>query len=50
MLESSNVNPIRELVNMLEIQRDYEGAHKMVKGEHDRLTRAIRELARIEQS
>lgn len=49
VLENSNVNPVTALVQMLEIQRDYQGAHKMIKGEHDRLTRAIRELGRIEQ-
>lgn len=49
-LEKSNVNPVRELVNMLEIQRDYQGAHRMIKSEHDRLTKAIQELGRVEQS
>ncbi len=50
MLESSNVNPIVELTHMLDIQRAYESAHKMTKGEHDRLTRAIREIGSIDQS
>lgn len=49
-IERSNVNPVRELVNMLEIQRDYQGAHRMIKTEHDRMTRAIRELGRVEQA
>lgn len=49
-LEGSNVNPVSELVYMLEIQRDYQASHKMMKGEHDRLTRAIRELGKVEQA
>lgn len=49
MLEGSNVNPIVELVRMLEIQRDYQGSHRIMKTEHDRLTRAIKELGRVEQ-
>jgi flagellar basal-body rod protein FlgF len=48
MLESSNVNSVVELVNMLDIQRDYQGMHRMLKSEHDRLTRAIREIGQIE--
>jgi len=49
MLESSNVNPVNELVTMLEIQRDYQASHRMMKSEHDRLSRAIKELGRVEQ-
>lgn len=49
MLENSNVNPVTELVTMLEIQRDYQATHRMMKSEHDRLSRAIKELGRVEQ-
>lgn len=49
-LERSNVNPVYELVHMLNIQRDHSSTHKMTKGEHDRLTRAIREIGRVEQA
>lgn len=49
-VEKSNVNAVRELVTMLEIQRQYQGAHKMIKSEHDRMTQAIRELGKVEQA
>ena len=50
MLESSNVNPVVELVSMLQIQRDFEGVHKMGKTENERMTRAIRELGRVDSA
>lgn len=49
MLENSNVNPVIELVNLLGIQRDYQATHRLMKSEHDRLNRAIKELGRVEQ-
>ncbi len=49
-LERSNVNSVFEIVHMLEIQRDHNSTHKMTSGEHDRLTRAIREIGRVEQA
>ncbi len=50
MLEESNVNAVSELVYMLGIQQNYQASNKMLTGEHDRLTRAIREIGRVEPS
>ena len=48
-LEGSNVNAVTELVNLLQVQKDYQGVHRMIKGEHDRLVQAIRELGKVDQ-
>lgn len=48
-LEGSNVNAVSELVNLLQVQKDYQGVHRMIKGEHDRLVQAIRELGKLDQ-
>jgi len=50
MVEDSNVNPVTELVYMLSVQRNHQAGHKMVTGEHDRLTRAIREIGKVDQA
>jgi len=49
-VETSNVNPVNELVYMLGVQRDYQASNRMVKGEHDRQTRAIREIGQVDQA
>ena len=48
-VERSNVNPVMALVTMLDLQKDYQGIHRMIKAENDRLTRGIREIGRVEQ-
>lgn len=41
-LESSNVNPVRELTRMIEIQRAYEAGQSLMKSEDERQRQAIR--------
>lgn len=41
MLEESNVQPVVEMTNMLNIMRSYEGVMNMIQGEHDRQMKAI---------
>ncbi len=45
MLEGSNVQPILEMTNMIRVQRSYDGAGKLINGEHERIRQMIRELA-----
>ncbi len=46
MLEGSNVNPILEITHMIQVQRAYEGAQKMIENEHDRQRKTIEAYAR----
>ncbi len=45
MIESSNVESIVEMTNMIEINRAYTSAKKFVDSEHDRMRLAIRKLS-----
>ena len=45
MLEGSNVEPVREMANMIEVQRAYESAKTLVEREHDRIKSVIRDLS-----
>lgn len=49
-LEGSNVNAVTELVNLLQVQKDYQGIYRMIKSEHDRLVQSIRELGKVDQA
>jgi flagellar basal-body rod protein FlgF len=45
MIEDSNVQPVVEMTNMLNILRSYEGVMNMIQGEHDRQLKAIDTLS-----
>ena len=45
MLEGSNIEPVREMTTMIEVQRAYEGAKTLIDREHERIQRAIRDLS-----
>lgn len=44
MVEDSNVQPIIEMTNLIQVTRDYEAAQKMIDAEHERQLRAIANL------
>lgn len=46
MVESSNVNPVGEMTNMLEVQRSYEAVKNMIDSEDKRQQAIIQRLAR----
>jgi flagellar basal-body rod protein FlgF len=46
MLEGSNVNPILEITNLIEIQRAYESVTRMIEGNTDLSRRAVERLGR----
>ncbi len=46
MLEGSNVNPILEITNLIEISRAYERASKMIESNHDLSKRSVERLGR----
>lgn len=41
MIEGSNVDSIREMTNMIWVQRSYQSAQKFIESEHERMRRAI---------
>jgi len=45
MIEKSNVNPIVEMTKMIEVQRAYERAQRVIEIEHQRQTDAIQSLS-----
>jgi flagellar basal-body rod protein FlgF len=46
MLEASNVEPILEMTNMIELTRQYASTQSLLDAEHDRLRTAIQRLGR----
>ncbi len=46
-LESSNVNPVREMVDLIGAFRAYEASQHVIKAHDDTLDRAVNEIARI---
>jgi flagellar basal-body rod protein FlgG len=46
-LEASNVNPVIEMVNLIEVHRNYEANQKMIQAHDGALGRAINEVGRI---
>ena len=46
MLEGSNVNPIVEITNLIEIQRAYESVSRMMESTNDLSRRAVERLGR----
>jgi flagellar basal-body rod protein FlgF len=47
MVEGSNVQPILEISNMIEVMRRYQSAQIMAEGEHDRIRKAIDKLSHV---
>jgi len=47
VLEGSNVQPVVELTQMIEVSRSYERASRLLDGEHERIRRAVSELGRL---
>jgi flagellar basal-body rod protein FlgF len=41
MLEQSNVQSVKELTNMIWVQRSYEAVQRFIDGEDDRMKRAV---------
>ncbi len=46
LLESSNVEPIIEMTNMIDLMRQYQNTQNLIDGEHDRLRKAVERLGR----
>lgn len=46
LLEGSNVKPVVEMTQMIEIQRNYMSAQKVVENEHERIRAMIQKLGR----
>jgi flagellar basal-body rod protein FlgF len=46
-LESSNVNPVVEMVNLIEVHRTYEANQKMIQAHDNALGRVINEVGRV---
>lgn len=44
MLEGSNIEPVQEMANMIEVSRAYDNVKMMIDRENDRIQRAIRDL------
>ena len=47
MLEGSNVNPIIEITNLIEIQRAYESVARMIENANDLSRRSVERLGRV---
>ena len=47
MLEGSNVNPLLEITNLIEIQRAYESVTRMIENTNDLSRRAVERLGRL---
>ena len=45
-LEASNVNPVREMVDLIAIQRAYEASQKVITAQDETLGKAVNELGR----
>ncbi|MCW0234232.1 MAG: flagellar basal-body rod protein FlgF [Ferrovibrio sp.] len=48
MLEASNIEPIVEMTNMIELLRQYQSTQSLLDGENDRLKMAIQRLGRAQ--
>jgi flagellar basal-body rod protein FlgF len=47
MLEGSNVNPILEITNLIEIQRAYESVTRMIENTTELSRRSVERLGRV---
>jgi flagellar basal-body rod protein FlgF len=50
MLESSNVEPVSQMTDMLSILRNYEGIMNLIQLEHDRQLKAVDSLSEAQQA
>jgi flagellar basal-body rod protein FlgG len=46
-LEASNVNPVREMVEMITVQRAYEASQRMISAQDETLGKAVNDLGRV---
>lgn len=46
MIEDSNVEPVLEMTEMIEVSRSYQAAQRLIETEHERTRKAIERLAR----
>lgn len=46
-LESSNVNPMREMAEMIEAQRTYEASQHMITAQDETIAKAVNDLGRV---
>jgi flagellar basal-body rod protein FlgG len=46
-LESSNVNPVEEMVNMIRVMRLYEASQKVIQSANDMATKASNDIGKI---
>ncbi|HBE02392.1 MAG: flagellar basal-body rod protein FlgF [Spirochaetes bacterium GWF1_41_5] len=46
-LEASNINPVREMVEMIKVQRSYEASQKSIHTHSDALHKLVNEMTRI---
>jgi len=46
MVESSNVQGVVEMTRMIHVHRAYDGARRLLQGEHDRIRKMVEEYAR----
>ena len=46
-LESSNVNPVIEMVNLIEVHRNYEANQRMIQAHDSALGRVINEVGKL---
>lgn len=47
MIEGSNVNPVMEMTDMIEVQRKYEAVARLLQNDHDLQTSMIQSFSRI---
>jgi len=47
-IEASNVQPIVEMTNMIEVARQYQSTQRLIQDEHERVRTAIRRLGRMQ--
>jgi flagellar basal-body rod protein FlgF len=48
MLEASNVNPILQVTDLIEVTRAYESLNRMMENTQDLSRRAVERLGRVE--
>ncbi|WP_119678531.1 flagellar basal-body rod protein FlgF [Indioceanicola profundi] len=47
-IEGSNVQPVVEMTQMMEVVRQYQNTQKMIDGEHERIRTALQKLSRVQ--
>lgn len=48
LLEGSNVQPIVEMTQMMEVARQYQNTQRMIDSEHERIRTALQKLSRVQ--